>query len=293
MLFTIRNQNYSATISALGAELKSLKDPRSGEEFIWQGDPGIWKGSAPVLFPIVGRLKDGMYVLDGVEYNMPKHGLARSRKFTLWRDGENEKCFVLRSDTDTKQHYPFDFEFFVTFGLESSTLSVSYTVRNTGAGNMYFTLGSHPAFSLPLERAALEDYTIEFGKNETLDRYFLDNGLLCTSPQPRYLDNERSIRITQDLFNNDALIFKDIVSRKIDLAHKQDGIRITLDTGGAPHLGIWAKPGAPFVCIEPWFGHDDPVDATFEFSRKNGIMTLSGGSEFRAGYQISPRGPCR
>ncbi len=290
MLHTIRNECCSATISTLGAELKSLNDTQSGEEFIWQGDPGVWQGSAPVLFPVVGRLNNGGYTLGSREYKMPKHGLARTREFAVHREGGDEICFVLQSDAETKQFYPFDFNLFVAFELKNSVLSVSYIVRNTGDGLMYFTLGSHPAFSLPLGNERLEEYSIEFEKKETLDRYFLEDGLLCVSPQPRYLDNEGIIPITQDLFKNDALIFKNIRSHKIDLVHKRDGVRITVDTGGAPHLGIWAKPGAPFVCIEPWFGHDDPADSPSDLTQKSGIITLDVGSEYRAGYDLCPRG---
>ena len=282
----IRHKNYFAAISDEGAELKSFRDETRGEEFIWQGDPAIWQGSAPILFPIVGRLKGGYFLHGGRKYRLEKHGFARRSLFALRRDREEEKSFLLRSSRETLSLFPFDFEFEAGFRIEEGLLRIFYTVRNTGREVMYFTLGSHPAFALPLDECRLEDYYVEFEKEEKLDRCFLEGDLLCTRPEPFFLDGKNRIPLTDDLFDRDALIFRNIRSRKITLGNRKSGRRLLLETGGAPHLGIWAKPAASYVCLEPWFGHDDSADSGYAITGKSGIMPLDPGAEFETGYGI-------
>jgi len=286
MLHKISHKNYSAKISVLGAELKSFRDDSRSDEYIWQGNPDIWKGSAPILFPIIGRLKDGKYKYNKKTYQLAKHGFARTSTFALSYDTESEKHFMLTSNPDTQASYPFEFEFIAGFTISEGKLSVSYTVKNKEDEKMYFTLGSHPAFSLPTGDCALEDFYIEFEKNEILDCYFLENDLLTAAPIKSYLNNENKIKISKDLFNNDALIFKNIKSRKIAIKNKKTGHRITLHTGNAPHLGIWAKPGAPYVCLEPWYSHDDSIDSDYDLTKKLGMMKLEAGENFKTGYEI-------
>ncbi len=286
MLHTIANNNFTAKISDLGVELRSFRDEIRGEEYIWQGDPEIWQGSAPVLFPIVGRLKDGQYLFNNKKYQLNKHGIARTSIFSLHHDKEIEKSFILVSNPEIELCYPFKFEFIVRFRIEAGLLQISYTVKNIGNEMMYFTLGSHPAFVLPLNECMLEDYYLEFEMEETLDRYFLKNGLLSVEPVPLYLNNEKIIPITKELFENDALIFKNIRSKEIYIKNTKTGHRLLLDTGNAPHLGIWAKPGAPYVCLEPWYSYDDSIDSNYDITNKSGIMKLDFGEEFIAGYKI-------
>ncbi len=282
MRYSVKHDGFSAQIDELGAELKSFKNDKS-EEFIWQGDPAVWSGSAPILFPIVGQLKNGRYSFQGKDFQLPKHGLARTRVFSLAQNTDSEKSFVLTSDADTHKVYPFSFEFTVCFRLEAGLLEVSYQVKNMGPDALYFTLGSHPAFGLP---ESLEDYYIEFEQPETLDRYCLKDGLLCDNPEKRYLSNGNKIHLTKDLFKNDALIFKNIQSKKLSLQNIRTGQRLSFDTGGAPHLGIWAKPGAAFVCLEPWYSYNDAPDSTGELTQKPGIMRLPSAQTFQTAYTI-------
>jgi len=285
MFHQISKDGYSAAISSLGAELKSFKDG-TGEEYIWSGDPDVWKGAAPILFPIVGELRDGRYSHNGKSYRLTRHGFSRTSVFSHGALGESESSFVLTSNAETRLAYPFDFELEVTFRIERARLCVSYRVVNKGNGAMPFKLGSHPAFSLPVDDCGLESYWIEFEKAETLDLYHLVDGLVSPDPKKSFLQNEKTIRITPTLFDNDALIFKNIKSREIHIQRDGAGRRLTLDTGGAPHLGIWAKPAAPYVCLEPWHGHADGVGEDFDIMKKSGVTILRPGGEFTTGYDI-------
>lgn len=172
------------------------------------------------------------------------------------------------------------------FSLDANGLTVRYEVRNAGNEHMLFTLGSHPAFSLPITNSSLEDYYLEFELAEQLDCYFLDKDLLCTKPIPAYLNNSKTIPISAKLFENDALIFKNIQSRKVSIHHQKTGKRLTLDLGQAPHFGIWAKAGAPFICLEPWFSFDDTAVADGNLVNKPGMLSLPSGETFTTNYRI-------
>lgn len=286
-LNTISSNGYSAVISSLGAELKSFKG-EAGEEYMWSGDPTIQAGTAPVLFPIIGQLKDGQYQYKDKTYQLAKHGLARTAEFELVIDKADEKSFLLTSSPETLKHYPFKFELEVFFSIKQQSLEVRYEVRNTGDETMLFSLGSHPAFALPLDDInSLEDYCVEFESREHLDRYFLDKGLLCTRPTAKYLDSSNTIPITAELFDNDALIFKNIKSRNVRIVHKTTGQRIGLNLGEAPHLGIWAKPDAGYICLEPWFSYDDAVDTDGDLENKPGMLSLVKGDSFSETYSVS------
>jgi galactose mutarotase-like enzyme len=285
-LHALSSQGYQAVISSLGAELKSF-GKEGGENHIWSGDPTIWKGTAPVLFPIVGRLKNGQYQYKDTTYQLDKHGFARTSTFALNIDTDTEKSFVLTSSNDTLKHYPFHFEFEIFFSIDAGVLDVRYEVRNTGEETLWFTLGSHPAFSLPLTDTKLEDYYLQFEQNEHLDGYFLENDLLSTSPIPSFLNNTDTLYISAELFKNDALIFKDIKSRTVAIHHKHTGKRLTLSYDNAPHLGLWAKAGSPFICLEPWFSFDDTNDVNGNLIDKAGMLTLNANEAFKTGYKIT------
>ncbi len=285
MAIDIKNEWLSASISENGAELQSLVRLSSGEEYLWQGDPEVWSGRAPVLFPLVGMLRDNTLVHRGQSYSIPKHGLARQAAFDCRQHEADSVTFVLESSAQTLTSYPWKFELQCEFSLRECRLQVNYRISNRDDSEMIFTIGSHPAFALPLTQATLTDYAIEFAHNETLERYRLnDNGLLEDSGSP-WLNNENRIELSDDLFNDDALIFKNIQSRQIHLmcGHKQ---RLAVDTGGAPHLGLWAKPGAAFVCIEPWYGYNSSVSDSSEFEQKPSMLRLAPGAQFTTGIGI-------
>lgn len=284
-MITIENENYSAAISPLGAELRSFYDKVEDREIMWQADPAVWGGCAPILFPIVGKLRDGRTRIDGREYEIPKHGLVRQREAALIDQGSDHVTFAFESDEETLKHYPFPFVLEVEFRLDFQSLDVLYRVKNTGPETMLFTIGSHPAFALDLERGRLEDYSIEFVEPASIDLHGLENGLLAKKTANRQIDAQ-GIPLSPTLFENDALIFPNLGSRILRLKSRNESHYLEIDTHGAPHLGLWAKPGAAYVCVEPWYSYDDRPDSDRHFENKPGIMRLASGNKFNTGYTI-------
>lgn len=274
---------WIAEVETTGAQLRRLCNKKTGREILWSGDPQIWSGTAPVLFPVVGRLRNGAYRWQGREYRMPKHGFARDSVFTVQEATAETLVLVLQDSPQTREIYPFAFRLELAFRLQERGVRVEYTVDNPAKDALWFTLGSHPGFALPV---AQEPYRVVFAQQETLELFRLRDGLLETAGQP-YLCKQTEIALTPELFARDALIFKDIASRKISVVDRAGNVCVTLDTGGAPHLGIWAKEGAPYVCLEPWFGYDDPVDATGELTQKPGMIRLAPGGRFTTFYEIT------
>ena len=274
MIHTIENDKIKVAVKEMGAELTSFYDKEGSFEYLWQGNPDIWYGQAPILFPIIGRLLDDKYLVDGVEYTMPKHGLARKRPFVLVENKGDEMTFLQKSTDETKQFYPFDYELYINFRLDGRTLTVNHTVKNLSDRTMYFSLGAHPAFN-----CQIGDY-LEFDENETLisEKIDLVESIRIADTKP-VLRNEKKITITEDIFNEDALILSGIKSDYITL-HCQDGRFVRFYLGKAPWLGLWAKPGAPYVCIEPWNGVNDTYEKKADFSQKEGIVALNKGLSY-------------
>ena len=283
-MIEIENEKFRAEIRLQGAELASLKVKASDRELIWQADPNIWSGSAPILFPIIGKLKNDTTRINGTKYNIPKHGLLHTREASLVEQGNNRVVLQFKPDDESLKAYPFHFSFDVEFQLLENGLDVNYLIKNEGIDPMLFSVGSHPAFALNLEKYALSDYSIEFSDTETLDLYGLED-LLLVKREDGYLRNKSTIPLSETIFENDALIFQNIKSRTIGL----EPMGIEVDIRNNPHLGIWAKPGAPFVCIEPWYSFDDTADSEGCFENKPGIMNLLPDETFETGYSVSIR----
>ncbi len=270
-------------INIFGAELKSYNI--NGNEIIWQSNPDIWKKSAPILFPFVGRLKDQKYIYNGKEYEISKHGFASTQTFAVESQHRDKISLILKSNSDLTKIYPFKFLLRVTYSIEKNILHVNYEVENHDENTMYFSIGSHPAISLPLNNTKLEDYYIEFEENETLHPLKLVDDLLEKQKKP-YLDNEKIIKIDEHTFDNDALIFSDVKSRNIFIKNDVINRNIKINMQQAPDLGIWSKSGADYVCIEPWHGHDDTTDVSGILEEKPGIISIQPGDTFKTGYSI-------
>ncbi len=267
----LENDIVCAEISPVGAELRRVFHKKRSDELIWSGDPAVWQGTAPILFPIVGRLRNGEYTYQGKSYTMQKHGFARSSVFSVVNQQAESVTLRLTDSEETRAMYPFSFVFDVMFRLIDDGVAIEYVVKNSGSETLLFTLGSHPGIALPQK---LTEYSVIFDRPQTLDNYSLENELLTVRGVP-YLKNENEIKLTPTLFDHDALIFKDVTCRKIQVKHLPSGRTVEMDTGGAPHLGIWAKPAAQYVCIEPWFSHDDPADTDGTIENKPGILSLA------------------
>jgi galactose mutarotase-like enzyme len=283
----IRNDSYSATISSLGAELKSLKDANTGREYMWQADPAWWKGSAPVLFPIVGGLRNGKYRYEGVEYELPQHGFARTSEFQQTAALGDAAEFELKSSADTMAKYPFEFRLRVRFALERCGLAVRYSVTNAGTRPMYFSIGSHPAFNIPIESGSLESHYILFEQSEDAQRYFFKDGTYIAGKTAEVFDNSRVISLSRSLFDQGPIILKGLQSSEFTIMCSKGKKSVKVATEGAPpFLAIWSKPNAPFLCIEPWEGIPDSSEATGELAEKEGILSLEAGKVYETGYRI-------
>lgn len=283
----IRNAQLTCDVAVRGAELLSLRDAATHDEFIWQRDPDFWASSAPILFPVIGRFKDGGYLLDSRFYEIPKHGFARDMDFSLIDSTDSSATFRLVNSEATMSSFPFLFELQVTFSLCHRTLSVEYRVVNQNDGLMFFALGSHPAFNLPTSMGPLEDWSIRFNAIEDPVCYRVAANLLSSAPERFEFDVDNGFTLTSDIFARDALIFKGIRSRHLEIVHRTQGVRVHFDTGGAPTLGIWSKPGAPYVCLEPWCGFDDSSEINVDIRQKLDMFRLAAGGTFATGYRIT------
>lgn len=270
MIHYIENEYMKIGVKENGCELTSVYSKADNYEYLWQGDESIWYGQAPILFPIVGRLIDDKYCLDGKEYFMPKHGFARKSMWKLLHKDEDSMSFILSENEDTLKNYPYQFDLIVSYLLSGAKLSVSHSVVNKNETDMYFSLGAHPAFNCKIGDKLV------FDENETLSTEKIDlvNSLRLPETFP-VLDNEKEIIITEDIFNEDALILHGIKSENISLIHADNKHIVKFNLGNAPYLGIWAKPAAPYVCIEPWYGVNDSFEKKDDISQKDAINKLA------------------
>ena len=273
----IKNDTLSVRANPLGAELSSIQHS-NGTEFLWQGDPDWWPRQAPVLFPIVGSLRNGRYTYDGHTYELPQHGFARDLPFETIEHSSDAITFRLTETPDTLKAYPFHFTFDVTFKLEGARLITLYTATNTGDSDMPFSVGGHAAFGFNWgPDDTLEDYYLSFDDPQTLNTFRLTDDKLLDTREERLLDNETDIQITKDIFATDALILLNDHPRHLTLRSHKHPHSLRVEFDDFPHLGIWAKPGAPYVCIEPWQGHVDPANHDGNIFNKTGILTLKPG----------------
>jgi len=273
MLYHIENEHLSCAVEDLGAQLSSIRDKASQTEYLWQGDRAVWDGRAPVLFPIVGRLKDDRYRWQGKEYTLPKHGFALDSRFRKLGCRNGQVSFILESNEATRACYPFEFALTLEYRLEGRSLACEAKVENKGEGDMYFSLGAHPGFNCAMGDA------LRFDLPETINSLWIDDEAMLAGGSYPVLENTTDIIIHKHLFNRDALILKGMQSRHITLV--RDGKpTVKFDIGGAPVLGLWAKPGAPYVCIEPWYGLNDSGEFTPDISQKPYIQRLDCGESF-------------
>ncbi|MBQ2848027.1 MAG: aldose 1-epimerase family protein [Clostridia bacterium] len=271
MYYKVENEFLTCEIDDMGAQLHSLILKENGKEYIWQGNPDIWYGQAPVLFPVIGQLIDDKFRYNGIEYSMPKHGLARKMLFKVKECEGAKAVFSLESDENTLKSYPFDFELLVVFELKEKSLVNTMTVINKTKGEMYFSIGAHPGFNCKIGDV------IEFEVPETLETERIDSDNLLIPEKFPVIKNSKEIVITEDVFKKDALILSGIKSKKLAIKGENE---VEFTFGDCPVLGIWAKPGAPYVCIEPWYGINDNREVKEDLSKKREIQYLAEGQNF-------------
>lgn len=281
---TIQNQFLSVSVKHLGAELCSLK--KGETEYMWQADATHWNRHAPVLFPVIGELKNGEFHFEGKTYAMKRHGLARNLPFELVKQTKDTLIFSLKSSENTLKNYPFQFELQISYTLVENQLTVGYKVINTQKETIYFSIGGHPAFNVPLhENEKRSDYQLVFNKNEYVATQRLTNGLR-NGVTENVLNNQNTIAITDELFEKDALVFHNLNSNQVSIQKGNTKI-LTFDFTGFPYLGIWSSSSiAPFVCIEPWCGVADSITHNQRIVEKEGIVKLSDEEVFERSYFI-------
>jgi galactose mutarotase-like enzyme len=270
---TLRNDALVAQVDPQGAQLSVLRDAQ-GRDLLWDGDPAVWKGRAPILFPIVGALNGGHYRWHGQHYPLSRHGFARERRFTVMRKDPRETVLWLAGTAETLKVYPFEFNLGVRFRLEDVALDIQAVVHNNGKEAMPASLGFHPAFRWPLPYGtARGEHYIEFEKEERAPIRRLDaQGLLMAASHHTPV-RDRRLMLDDALFADDVVIFDRLASRSLTYG-TATGPRIKVSFPNATHLGLWSKPGAGFVCIEPWRGLADPAGFEGEFSEKPGVFDV-------------------
>jgi galactose mutarotase-like enzyme len=282
---SISSGELSAEIDPLGAQLSSLKDRRA-LDLLWGGDPAVWAGRAPLLFPIIGVLAGGVYRLGSKTYALSRHGFARDKHFAIESHGSSAASFRLTADAATRQVYPFNFEVNVRYELRGATLSVLTQVLNRGNIDMPASFGYHPGFRWPLPFGQRrESHFIEFECDEPGPVRRIDAAGLLTSVRQPTPVAERRLALTDALFQEDVLIFDQLKSRSV--TYGGAGPRIRIGFPDAQYLGLWTKPGAPFICIEPWHGITDPQGFSGDFLQKPGVFVLPPGEALTAQMDIT------
>lgn len=279
--------------SKFGGELISFK--LNGKEKIHQGEDCVdengkvyWKRHAPVLFPIVGKLKRNQTIINARTYEMFQHGFARDQEFEPITKLDNFHSYVLKSNKNTLTRFPFDFELYTTYRLDENKLTTIYKVLNTGKSNMPFCIGGHPAFRVDAEAFANGDYYLEFEEDEDKIHFlYLVDGLIGTDYANNIMQGKRILPLNKDSFKNDAIIMKGMTSAKVSLKRKSTGATIlTMDYSEFPYLGVWSKPGAPFICIEPWRGLSDTIKSSGIFTEKTSIVLLKPNESFDCKFTV-------
>ncbi len=270
------NDKCEVVIDSSGAELKSLFDKENGIEYIWQADKVYWAKSSPTLFPYIGNVKNGKYTLDGVEYQMTKHGFVRNAEFELVNRDEKYLSFLYKSNEKTLKMYPFEFELYINYYLLEKELIIEYIVKNLSDRKMYYNIGGHTAYNFEIDKG--NKYIIfEKTENEKSYTFNLENGL-TTNKKIEVLNNQKELLITYNLFKYDTLLFENLKSNYLILQSRDENKRIKITFNDFPYLAIWT-PKAPFICIEPWCGMTDFEDATDIIENKKGIFTIDGKNE--------------
>jgi galactose mutarotase-like enzyme len=274
---SLSSGDLTAEVDPLGAQLSTLRD-RAGHDLLWGGDPSVWAGRAPLLFPIVGALAGGRYRLGSAAYALPRHGFARVKRFDVVGASSDAATLRLKADETTLEVYPFRFELDVSFALNGATLSVTTSVRNLGDDDMPASIGYHPGLRWPLPFGRpRSSHFIEFAMDEPDPvRRLNAAGLLTPERHPTPISH-RHLKLEVALFQDDVIIFDQIRSRHVTYG-ADEGPRIRVSYPDAPYLGVWTKPQAPFICIEPWHGVADPDGFAGDFRTKPGVFTVAAGA---------------
>lgn len=282
----IKNDDYEVTFSEKGGEIQSFTSLKNGIQYMWQGDETYWSGKNPTLFPMIGNTYTGTYEIHGKTYAMKNHGLIRNATLSCIKQTENKIVMALDSNVDTLAQYPFSFHYEVAYTLADNILTITYHITNTGNEDMPFTFGLHPGFNCPLaEGERFEDYTISFTNPEQMQQLIFD--IKKETPYQTKQVTLQHIPCDYALIEKYAtLVYKGAKSSYITLkGNTGHGVRMSI--AGYPYIAIWtAKQGAPFICLEPWYGHGDFSKIKEDFYHREGTMILSAKQIFTTSYTI-------
>ena len=285
-MHTLSNETIEIKIATRGAELQSIYNNQTRLEYMWHAGTE-WPKKSPVLFPVVGGLKNNTYSFKNKTYTLSRHGFAREMNFELINQTNNSLTFLLKENAATLLQYPFAFSFYVKYTLHTNNVNISYIVENHTEEKLYFSVGAHPAFAVPLiDGTSYEDYFLEFETKEDAPRWPISAEGLIESNSIPFIKNDRKLTLTKDLFLEDALVFKNLASKKISMKSDKTPHGITVSFDGFPYMGIWAAKNANFVCIEPWCGIADSVNATGKLEDKEGINILRKGESFERSFGV-------
>ncbi len=279
MIINLSNNKISASINTIGAELSRLE--KNNKNYIWTVDEVFWNKTSPILFPIVGKLKNDSYSIIGRTYELPRHGFARNFEFKVEHQTEDSVVFVLESNAETLQQFPFEFELKLEYRLTENGLEINYLVSNKSNEVMPFSIGAHPAFAI---NNGFDNYSLVFNHSEKMISHQLKNEQFDGSIREIEAKNGK-INLDYSLFEKDALVFKELKSNEITLQHNNEFV-LKISFEGFPYLGIWTKPNAPFLCIEPWCGLADNVNHNSAIFEKEGINLLQSQAIFSRTIKI-------
>ena len=269
-LSTITNGTLTVSISNVGATVKSVKSS-DGQEFIWQADPAFWAGSAPIVFPICGGLNSDTYRYNGQEYKLGRHGYIRFREFSVFEQKTDEIVFLSKSDKETLECYPFEYELYVRFKLDENKLTTTYCVKNTDKKTMYFSIGAHEGYALDYP---LSDYTLEFDTKQDPPVYSDIFTPIDESSVSYTEDGALSLCFDTKQFSTGSMMFHPVCANSVTLKNRHDSKSVAVTLDECEYLIFWTVPNAPFLCIEPWCGNSDPADFSGDISKKPGIIAL-------------------
>jgi len=275
----IKNDVLEVCILTKGAQIKSVKGDK---EYMWEGNPDIWGKHAPVLFPICGNLKDGKYTYKGNTYNMKSHGFSGSADFAVREHTADSLTLFIEDNEETKKCYPFDYVLRVTYRLEGKKLQVRYEVENKSADTMYFSIGSHEGYYCP---EGIEEYDVILPEPETLESSVLEGPILGNN-KIQVLENSDTLALKYDYFTEDALVFTNIKARSATLRHRNSRKAVRVYFPDREYFLLWTKPGAPYICMEPWCGISDRVGSDQNFKTKEGIRSVAPGQQFVSAHTV-------
>lgn len=286
-VYYLENEVLKIAISTKGAELQSLYNKETQLEYLWSGDAAFWGKKSPVLFPIVGGLKNNEYHFQNKTYQLSRHGFARDNEYEVTQIDNTKISFRLKNGENTLNCYPFYFNFLIEYSIENNKLSCQYFIENTGTNSMYFSVGAHPAFNIPLTNyTVFNDWFLELDATENCGIHSINEaGLIETTAIP-FLENTNKILLSKELFYKDALIFKQLQSTQIKIKSNLTNNGLNMQFKEFPYFGIWAAKDANFVCLEPWCGIGDSENTTGNFVEKEGIEMLYPQQSFERTWSI-------